>query len=108
MFVGAQPARRSLPGYPFERTRSWPEIRQPAFSLLGALKAETPGMFIFESTWRADSHWLLAEHRLAGASVLVGSAYLELAQEAALRIWDTERVEIKRMALLAPLGGGGR
>jgi amino acid adenylation domain-containing protein len=103
MFVGVRPARRSLPGYPFERTRSWPEIRQPAFSLLGALKAETPGMFIFESTWRADSHWLLAEHRLAGASVLVGSAYLELAQEAALRIWDTERVEIKRMALLAPL-----
>ena len=104
MFVGARPARCSLPGYPFERTRSWPEIRQAAFSLLGALKAETPGMLVFESTWRADSHWLLAEHRLAGASVLVGSAYLELAQEAALRIWDTERVEIKRMALLAPLG----
>ena len=103
MFVGVRPARCSLPGYPFERTRSWPEIRQPAFSLLGALKAETPATLIFESNWRADSHWLLAEHRLAGASVLVGAAYLELAQEAALRIWDTERVEIKRMALLAPL-----
>jgi len=103
MFDGVRPARRSLPGYPFERTRSWPEIRQPAFSLLGALKAETPGTLIFESNWRADSHWLLAEHRLAGASVLVGSAYLELAQETALRIWDTERVEIKRLALLAPL-----
>ena len=103
MFVGVRPARRSLPGYPFERTRSWPEIRQPAFSLLGALKAETPGTLIFESNWRPDSHWLLAEHRLAGASVLVGSAYLELAQETALRIWNTERVEIKRLALLAPL-----
>ena len=103
MFVGMRPARCSLPGYPFERTRSWPEIRQPAFSLLGTLKAETPGTLIFESSWRADSHWLLAEHRLAGASILVGSAYLELAQETALRIWDTERVEIKRLALLAPL-----
>ncbi len=103
MFIGVRPARRSLPGYPFERTRSWPAIRPPAFSLLGALKAETPGTLIFESNWHADSHWLLAEHRLAGASVLVGSAYIELAQETALRIWDTERLEIKRLALLAPL-----
>ena len=103
LFAGPRPARCFLPGYPFERTRAWPEIRQRAFSLLGTLKAETPGTLIFESNWRADSHWLLAEHRLAGASVLVGSAYLELAQETALRMWNTERVEIKRLALLAPL-----
>jgi thioesterase domain-containing protein/NAD(P)-dependent dehydrogenase (short-subunit alcohol dehydrogenase family) len=35
--------------------------------------------------------------------VLVGSAYLELAQQVTRRLWNTERVEIARLALLSPL-----
>jgi amino acid adenylation domain-containing protein len=105
-FPGGPPARRALPGYPFERTRSWPEIRQRAFSLLGDLRAETPSTLVFESRWQPGSHWLLAEHQLGGTPVLVGSAYLELAQETARRVWDTDRLEIRQLALLAPLALG--
>ncbi|MGC9969935.1 MAG: amino acid adenylation domain-containing protein [Bryobacteraceae bacterium] len=103
LFAPSKPFRCSLPGYPFERTRSWPEIRQPAFSLLGMLKAETPDTLVFETEWRSDSSWLLAEHSIDGTSVLAGSAYLELAQQVARRVWNTERLEIVRLALAAPL-----
>lgn len=107
LFGSEKPRRCFLPGYPFERSRSWPEIRHAGFSLLGTLKAETPDTLLFESEWRTDSHWLLADHRVGGTSVLVGSAYLELAQQAARRLWNTERVEIARLALLAPLAIAG-
>ncbi len=103
MFADPKPRRCFLPGYPFERTVSWPEMPKPAFSLLGNLKAETSYLLIFESSWRTDSHWLLEEHRRSGVSILVGAAYLEIAQEAALRLWNTGRLEIRRLILHAPL-----
>ena len=103
LFEPEKPKRCFLPGYPFERSKSWPDIRPSGFSLLGTLKAETPDTLIFESEWQSDSHWLLSDHRISGSSVLVGTAYLELGQEVAKRLWDTERVEIARLALLTPL-----
>jgi amino acid adenylation domain-containing protein len=106
LFPDDKPRRCSLPGTPFERTRCWPRLRQPGFSLLGRLKAETPETFIFEAEWQQDSHWLLAEHRVANAVVLVGSAYLELARQVAQRIWNTDKLEIVRLSLAAPLALG--
>ncbi len=103
LFGPEKSQRCFLPVYPFERSRSWPEVRHAGFSLLGTLKAETPDTLIFESEWRSDSHWLLADHRIAGTSVLVVSAYLELAQQVARRLWNTDRVEIARLTLLSPL-----
>uniref|UniRef100_UPI00163FA9C4 SDR family NAD(P)-dependent oxidoreductase n=1 Tax=Burkholderia gladioli TaxID=28095 RepID=UPI00163FA9C4 len=84
-----RPARRvSLPGYPFARERYW--IRQAEAAAVETGPSRHPLLHENSSTlygqrfdtWLDGSEWFLADHRVGGARVLPGVAYLEMARAA--------------------------
>ncbi|WP_186216380.1 beta-ketoacyl synthase N-terminal-like domain-containing protein, partial [Burkholderia gladioli] len=84
-----RPARRvSLPGYPFARERYW--IRQAEAAAVETGPSRHPLLHENSSTlygqrfdtWLDGSEWFLVDHRVGGARVLPGVAYLEMARAA--------------------------
>jgi acyl transferase domain-containing protein/acyl carrier protein len=83
--------RRSLPTYPFERTRYWVEDRSArrkpvlatAHPLLGPPFRTASGQVIFDSTLNTAAVPYLLDHRKHGATLLPATAYLELGLAAA-------------------------
>jgi len=75
-----------------------------AHPLLDACVAEGPERWLYRARYRADEQWILDEHRTrAGAAIVPGSAYLELARAAWQDATGHEALEIRGMSFVAPL-----
>ena len=73
-------------------------------SLLGRLTNETAEEAVFETTWSSRSHWVLDGHRnAAGAAVLPGTGYLEIARAAVQEVRGDDQVELHDVSFVAPL-----
>lgn len=105
-----------LPSYPWQRERFWvkttgqgrarPRHTAGAHPLLGARfhVPTQPGAHFWEATLSQDALPYLADHRVQGAVVLPGAAYLEMALAAATDVRDAsctiEDVAFERMLAL--------
>lgn len=72
--------------------------------LLGECVADGPERWTYTTELRADSTWVLDDHRTAdGVAVMPGTAYLEIARAAWSDLAGTRPMEIRDVAFLAPL-----
>ncbi|WP_431809062.1 SDR family NAD(P)-dependent oxidoreductase [Brevibacillus agri] len=74
----------SLPTYPFQDIRCWIEPKdavKKVAPLVDKHLVGSNGIDIYETRFAVETHWLLAEHKIAGRSVLPGTAYLEMMSE---------------------------
>ncbi len=97
---GTAPRKVLLPTYPFQRARYWVDLPLPGrlhqqelapgdHPLLGRrLKTPLLRQTIFESRIRADAPSFLADHRVMGATLFPGTAFIELALAAAAAATD--------------------
>ncbi|MDP3492468.1 MAG: SDR family NAD(P)-dependent oxidoreductase, partial [Hyphomonadaceae bacterium] len=74
-----------------------------AHPLLGVRTDDEDGVIRFHATYSADKLWVLAEHRIGALAVLPGTAYVEIASAAALRMGLGEAVEVRKLNFLSPL-----
>jgi acyl transferase domain-containing protein/NADPH-dependent curcumin reductase CurA len=112
-FGGRRRAHVDLPTYPFQRKRCWlPAARasdvtaaglnQAGHPLLGAV-TDLPGTggTVFTARLSARTHPWQADHQIGGATVLPGTAYLDLALHAGAWVGATRVEELVHEALLA-------
>lgn len=102
-----------LPTYPFERKRCWIETASPGTfakiqekpfsSLIDKRMVETFDQTIFSTKFSPSEYWVLNEHRMGDNCVLVGTAYVEMALEAAAKSFPDSAVELRDMVFLSPL-----
>ncbi len=105
--------RVALPTYPFERKKYWldPDPR----NLSGASNSRQRGLLptarrhsllgnrlggaqpLFESQLSLKSHKYLSDHRVQGAVVLPGAAYIELALEAAVESYGEASLNLREV-----------
>ncbi len=110
--------RVSLPGYPFERERLWPELSEGRLpqklvtSLLGreVNSSADPDSSIFESELSGEAPAYLADHLVRDQIVLPASAYCEMAIAAAQKLFGAgpvtlTNVSIDQAIILPPTGG---
>lgn len=74
-----------------------------AHPLLGVRVEDENGVIRFSATYSAESLWLLAEHRIGALAVLPGTAYVEIAHAAALRVGLGASVAVQQLSFLSPL-----
>ncbi|MBN9669609.1 non-ribosomal peptide synthetase [Roseibium aggregatum] len=97
-----QPRRIALPGYAFQRKRYWlPETETASAPQAGSLspRQEHPGTYRLPLT---GDEVFLADHKVAGAPVLPGVAYLELVRAAAEQEGIANPL-IRQVVWMAPL-----
>ncbi|MCW2869729.1 type I polyketide synthase, partial [Actinacidiphila oryziradicis] len=118
-FAGQDVHRVDLPTYAFQRRRHWLDMSSPAVAtaaglaeaghpLLGAA-VELPDDAGWLLTGRLSlrTHPWLADHAVAGAVLLPGTAFLDLALHAAARVGAARVEELTLEAPLALPGKGG-
>ncbi|WP_405675533.1 SDR family NAD(P)-dependent oxidoreductase [Streptomyces sp. NBC_01511] len=111
----ADEARRRvpLPTYPFERTRHWAKPMKtrvrgfggggPEHPLLGTEITRTADSVVFENTLSAQTHWVLADHRIDHRPVVPGTTYLEMARAAFAAVANTRGTRFENVFFLTPL-----
>ncbi|WP_041598640.1 hybrid non-ribosomal peptide synthetase/type I polyketide synthase [Hahella chejuensis] len=115
----ALPGRRrlrdaALPSYPFQRHRYWPQnYQEPQASadrvadghpLLGRSTAlAEPAGALYDQHLDAGAHAYLAGHKVSGAVVFPGAAYIDMALSAAARHWPDAGARCRNMQFHAPL-----
>ena len=108
LYPGNRPRRLSLPAYPFDRRTYWLRPRKPLTQAvpLGPLldgpipDREAGGIFVKRF---APSERVLAEHRVAGRSILPAAAFLEMVRTAATAIEADQSVQFNSVVWLRPL-----
>jgi thioesterase domain-containing protein/acyl carrier protein len=74
-----------------------------AHPLLGAQVASDEGA-AFEAIYDPDKLWVLHEHRIAGRSVLPGTAYVEIARAAMMALHPGAAIEIRSLSFEEAMG----
>ena len=108
LYPGNRPRRLSLPAYPFDRRTYWLRPRKPLTQAvtLGPLldgpipDREAGGIFVKRF---GPSERVLAEHRVAGRSILPAAAFLEMVRTAATAIVADQSVQFNSVVWLRPL-----
>ena len=108
---GRRPRTVSLPTYPFERSRYWPELasrprpvaRPGEHPLLGARIASPLRDAQFQAELAADRPSFLADHRVHGHVVLPATGYLEMIVAAAGRALGHDGHRLEDVTLQQPL-----
>ncbi len=107
----------ALPTYPFQRTRFWidakpassllssraQQIQPGAHPLLGRRLRSPAKSITFENWLTPDAFSFLNDHRLFGAAVLPGTAYLELGLAAGKEFFEGEPFSIENLTLQTAL-----
>ncbi|WP_338848358.1 SDR family NAD(P)-dependent oxidoreductase [Massilia sp. W12] len=103
----------ALPTYPFQRIRVWagPKVSQVTSQeklhpLLERKSTQEGGREVFSSRFGANSHWVLADHKIKGVCVVPGTTYLEMARAAARlsqHTTDWIGVELRDVFFLQPM-----
>lgn len=100
-----------LPTYPFQRQRYWVDVaNQPAsrrqmpqnqiHPLLGKrLSSPLLNDLVYETQLWLDQPAFLNDHRLYGAPIFPGSAYLEIGQAAARQVYPNQPVRLENISL---------
>ena len=106
----------ALPTYPWQRERFWIDRPKRAAStdrayrgghpLLGTacVPATQPSMRIWETTLGLDRLPWLGDHRVQGAALLPGTAYLEMALTAAAELAAGSRWQVAEISFIEALG----
>lgn len=80
-YAGQRHPLISLPTYPFQDIRCWIEpkdLEKKLAPLVDQCLVSSNGVDIYETKFSVDTHWVLAEHKIAEHYVLPGTAYLEM------------------------------
>jgi phthiocerol/phenolphthiocerol synthesis type-I polyketide synthase E len=93
-------AAEAAAGTAAKRAAAPPLLASPP--LLGR-REEGPDGIAWTGEVSPSSHWLLAEHRVAGTPTLPGTTYLELARDAWSRETGGREVEISGVTFVSPL-----
>ncbi|UCJ09797.1 SDR family NAD(P)-dependent oxidoreductase [Chitinophaga pendula] len=106
LYNHTQPARISLPGYPFARNRYWlPQtLTSPQTSKLHPLvHSNTSDLNIqqYTSTYTGNEVFL-SDHRVRGQKILPGVAYLELARAAGTLAAKQQVIQLRHVSWLKP------
>ena len=117
LYGDARPRRVSLPTYPFARERYWAVPQGDVFLGAGAAAARTLHPLLhentsdftaqrFSATFTGEER-ILAEHRVNGARVLPGVAYLEMARAAVAKsAGEADAITIENVAWSRPFTVG--
>ncbi len=103
--------RRSFPTYPLQRIRYWADpkvskltpVAEQLHPLVQRLAGRQGDDSVFESLFRVDRHWVLADHRIKGSYVVPGTTYLEMARVAAELAQGWQTIEFTEVFFLVPM-----
>ena len=113
LFAGERPGFVSLPPYPFDERRCWVEPadegvdrRSAGTGLLGRVDAAASlgGGLVFRSEIPAR-HWVFADHRVRGRSILPASGLIAMALEAGRWLYGDAPIGIEYLRFVKPLEG---
>ncbi len=112
LFDGGDIQKVSLPPYAFARTPCWgdPKISKLEQSgqsyphpFVGACLADSMDQAIYELPFTWDKPWVVREHKIIGQNIVPGTAYLEVAIEAARQYFHTEKLCFTNVVFRTPL-----
>ncbi|QSJ15493.1 type I polyketide synthase [Nostoc sp. UHCC 0702] len=110
--------RLLLPTYPFQRQRFWAETttnqiyvkparhgaqNKPLHPLLGSKLPSALKAIQFESEIHPDSPLFLKDHCVYGNVIVPGTAYIEMALAAGVKVFKSERVTLADITIHQPL-----
>ncbi|MDR0270277.1 SDR family NAD(P)-dependent oxidoreductase [Paenibacillus sp.] len=115
IYQGTKFKKVSLPGYPFQRSRCWVDIKcsvemtqktetksRSIHPLLDHLLTETVDQRIYQTRFLPDEDWVLGDHCVGGSYVMPGTAYLEMIKEAAARNGLHGKLQLNNLFFLTP------
>lgn len=114
-FRFSNPMKIHLPTYAFEKTRCWLEYDRfyerkdktgqlDHAMLIDRCLASSISVDIYTTVFHAQRQWVLSEHKIAGESVLVGTAYIEMVLEACRKYWTSGMsAEFQDLIFMNPL-----
>lgn len=114
LYRGQAHTRLSLPVYPLERLRFWPEEKvavertrqtekEIAHPFLDRLLADTMYQDTFLTSFSPKRHWVLGDHQVMGRYVMPGTGYLEMAREASRKHYPAGQIHLQDVVFLKPL-----
>jgi acyl transferase domain-containing protein/NADPH:quinone reductase-like Zn-dependent oxidoreductase/acyl carrier protein len=99
-----------LPAYPWQRERHWYAPTSEAYDLINRRRVHPllgyrlkDGEALWENTLDSQVLPYLADHQVAGAVVLPGAAYVEMALAASVDWFGHGRHELEELDILAPV-----
>lgn len=107
VYHGVNTKRISLPGYPVDKVRLWPELEnqengnntpydgeESIHPLVNKCIFETLGEKVFLTNVNAKDFWVLKEHKVAGNYTMPGTAYIDMIRAIIYEYYDIRDMSI--------------